>query len=113
MTAPSASGNAFDSDDNSVDFANHTTLSIQNASSSAEVPTGGSLALGAYVFADDDLSNATTASTATGTYTLSNIATGTWKLSGASAALYGEVTNVTITSGTTITNNIILNHYNT
>jgi len=113
VTAPSASGNAFDSDDNSVDFANHTTLSIQNASSSAEVPTGGSLALGAYVFADDDLSSATTASTSTGTYTLSNIATGTWKLSGASAALYGEVTNVTITSGTTITNNIILDSVST
>ena len=88
-------------------------MSIQNASSSAEVPTGGSLALGAYVFADDDLSSATTASTSTGTYTLSNIATGTWKLSGASAALYGEVTNVTITSGTTITNNIILDSVST
>ena len=106
-SAPSADGNAHDSDNNSVDFSNHNTLNTQNSLSAAETPTGGSIVTGAYIFSNDDVSSPAT-STGTGTYTLTNIAVGTWKIAAAGSGYYGELTSVTILTSAAATATVIL-----
>lgn len=111
-SAPSVNGNAYDSNDNSIDFSNHNTLSTQNSLSAAETPTGGTPVTGAYVFCDDDLSSPTI-STSTATFTLTNIAVGVWNLSGACSSIYGTQTNVTILTSVNTAKDIILNTVST
>ena len=103
----SSQGNAYDSDNNSLDFVTNTTPSVQNYNSATEAPVSGSIVTNAYVFSNDDVSTPVL-STSSGTYTLTNVATGTWKLAGSGQGYYGELTTVTIAASTTTTATLIL-----
>ncbi|MEK7746306.1 MAG: carboxypeptidase regulatory-like domain-containing protein, partial [Elusimicrobiota bacterium] len=91
---PSNGINAWDSNNNSADFnqgASPQDFNIigdpHNSASTPRAPSGGTPAAYAIVFADDNLSASTLASS-TGFFILTSIATGAWTLNVASGSVY-------------------------
>jgi type II secretory pathway pseudopilin PulG len=98
-------GSAFDSQNNTSDFVEHTSLNPQNTTSS-ETPIGGTVVMSASVFCDDGLSNPTVSLT-TGRYTLVDVKVGTWTVS-AVEVKSGQVSGVTVTQNSNTSCDIIL-----
>lgn len=100
-------GNAYDTDDNSVNFFYlDPTSTIPRNSGTTSTAVSGRPATWAVVSADDGLSSATQAVRALGGglyehayFTLTNVATGTWSVSVASGTAYRQMTGVVVAQG--------------
>ncbi|MEK9146103.1 MAG: DUF4876 domain-containing protein, partial [Elusimicrobiota bacterium] len=104
---PSDGINAWDSNDNSTDFnqgASPQDFTIMgdphNSASTPRPPSGGTPGAYAIVFADDNLSASTLASS-TGFFILTSIATGAWTLNVASGSVF-QTTISTVQVNTTV-----------
>jgi hypothetical protein len=98
-----AMGNAFDSNDNSTDWVDHTSSCSPQNTGSIEDPRTGTPASGAAIYIDDGLSSSAMAAS-TGSFTVTSIATGTWSIVISSGGrIYQRDTSVAVVSGSTVT----------